>query len=153
MCSKNVLRIIDVNLNRVHEGLRVCEDVVRFILNDASSTKRLKTIRHAIQKIVATSKIDSSLLCEYRNVKTDVGTDFCWLEKKRDWQSIFFANMQRVKESLRVLEEFFRLLDDKAGQNFKELRFKVYDAEKKVIAKSKILSNRKHYPYPKTVIC
>lgn len=153
MQDKNALRIIDVNLNRVQEGLRVCEDVVRFILNDASSTRRLKTIRHTLQRTVAGSKINSLLLCEYRNVKKDVGRDFHWLEKKRDWQSIFFANMQRVKESLRVLEEFFRLLDTKAGKNFKDLRFKVYDAEKKIIAKSKTLSNRKHYPQPKTIIC
>lgn len=153
MCNRNVLRIIDVNLNRAHEGLRVCEDVVRFILNDASSTKRLKTIRHTIQRIIAASKIDSSLLCEYRNVKTDVGTDFYWLEKKKDWQSIFFANMQRVKESLRVLEEFFRLFDNRTGKKFKDLRFKVYDAEKKIIAKSKTLSNRKHHSHPKTIIC
>lgn len=153
MQDKNVLRIIDVNLNRVQEGLRVCEDVVRFILNDASSTRRLKTIRHTLQRTVAGSKINSLLLCEYRNVKKDVGRDFHWLEKKRDWQSIFFANMQRAKESLRVLEEFFRLLDTKTGKNFKDLRFKVYDAEKKIIAKSKTLSNRKHYPQPKTIIC
>lgn len=61
--------------------------------------------------------------------------------------------MQRVKESLRVLEEFFWLLDTGTSRNFKELRFKVYGLEKKIIAKSKILSDSKHYPQPKTIIC
>lgn len=152
-CDRKILRIIDANLNRAREGLRVCEEVMRFILNDSYSTKRLKEIRHAILKVVTASGIDPSLLCEHRNVEKDVGTDFSWLEEKRDWQSIFFANMQRTKESLRVLEEFLRLIDAKAAKGFKELRFKVYGLEKKIIARSKTLSNRKCHPQPTTIAC
>ncbi len=29
-----MLRILDVNLNRIGEGLRLLEDITRFILND-----------------------------------------------------------------------------------------------------------------------
>lgn len=152
LCDKKILRIIDVNLNRAGEGLRVCEEVMRFILNDAYSTKRLKEIRHAIRKIVTASGIDPSLLCEHRNVKEDVGTGFSRLEEKKDWQSIFFANMQRTKESLRVLEEFLRLIDAKAAKGFKELRFKVYGLEKKIIAKSKTLSDHKCHSQPETIV-
>ena len=105
-CDKNILRIIDVNLNRAREGLRVCEDIIRFVLNDASSTRSLKSIRHKIQSIIDSSKIEKESLCISRDVGTDVGTELDWLEARNSWQSIFFANIQRVKESLRVLEEF-----------------------------------------------
>jgi len=36
-----VLRIIDANTNRLKEGLRVCEDIFRFILNAKISRARL----------------------------------------------------------------------------------------------------------------
>lgn len=143
MHSRNIIRIIDANLNRVREGLRVCEDITRFILNDVYSTRSLKALRHKIQRIVAAAKLNKGLLCESRSTKTDVGTDYSWLEKRGDWQSVFFANLQRVKESLRVLEEFFKLFDKKTGKKFKALRFEVYEFEKRVIERSKALSNSK----------
>ena len=88
-----------------------------------------------------------------RDTKSDVGIGFHWLESKTDWQSVFFANMVRVKEALRVLEEFFKLFDSSTGEKFKMLRFEVYDAEKKIVKRSKALSNRKHYSLPKTIAC
>jgi len=45
-----VLRLVDANLDRLGEGLRVLEDVSRFLLNDAILSKRLKTMRHAFVK-------------------------------------------------------------------------------------------------------
>ena len=143
--DKDILRIIDVNLNRAREGLRVCEEVVRFVLNDASLTKGLKSIRHKIQSIIKSADTDEGLLCQARNVKDDVGTELTRLEKRDGWRSIFFANMQRVKESLRVLEEFFKLFDRNTGERFKDLRFQVYEFEKKAIKRSKALSDTKHY--------
>ena len=125
-----IYRVIDVNLNRSREGLRVCEEVARFILNNKPITARFKTLRHDIQKIVSTSKIKASLLHAARNVKADGGKEFSFLERKTDLESIFFANIQRTKESLRVLEEFFKLLDEKAAEKFKKLRFKIYQLEK-----------------------
>ena len=43
-------RIIDANLNRVSEGLRVVEEIARFILSDEKLTGELKLIRHDIHK-------------------------------------------------------------------------------------------------------
>ena len=128
--KSKIYRIIDVNLNRSREGLRVCEEVARFILNNKPITARFKTLRHDIQKIISTSNIKASLLHSARNVKADCGTDFSFLERKTDLESIFFANIQRTKESLRVLEEFFKLLDEKTAEKFKCLRFKIYQLEK-----------------------
>ncbi|MFC2046842.1 hypothetical protein ACFLTK_00995 [Chloroflexota bacterium] len=43
-------RIIDANLNRIGEGLRLLEDSSRLLLNDATLTQQLKTMRHEILK-------------------------------------------------------------------------------------------------------
>jgi thiamine-phosphate pyrophosphorylase len=143
--QKNILRIIDANLNRSREGLRVLEDIVRFILDDASLTRDLKSIRHRLQRIAASSKVNCPQLYEARDSEKDIGKGFSFLEKKKDWQSIFFANLQRIKESLRVLEEFFKLFDDGSGKNFKRLRFKIYEFEKKAFKKTKALSDYKYF--------
>ena len=44
-----LLRILDANSNRSREGLRVCEEVARFVLNSHPLTKDLKRLRHAIK--------------------------------------------------------------------------------------------------------
>ena len=41
-------RIIDANLDRIGEGLRLLEDVARFLLNDSRLTEQLKTMRHEL---------------------------------------------------------------------------------------------------------
>ncbi len=45
-------RIIDANINRASEGIRVLEDLARFYLEDKDLSKRLKEIRHGIRKEV-----------------------------------------------------------------------------------------------------
>jgi hypothetical protein len=133
----------------LQEGLRVCEEVARFILKDTSLTKALKAIRHKAAAILAHSNVSRHLLYISRNTYVDVGREFSLLEKRSSWQGLFFANSQRVKESLRVLEEFFKLFDDRTGGNFKQLRFKFYETEKSIVKRSKALSDSKYYCRPK----
>jgi len=52
--------------------------------------------------------------------------------KRKNYQDIFFANMQRVKESIRVLEEFTKLINKNIAIKFKRLRYDIYELEKKV---------------------
>jgi thiamine-phosphate pyrophosphorylase len=133
--DKPILRIIDVNLNRAKEGLRVCEDIARFILNDPASTRALKLLRHNIQDIIVSSNISIKLLHNARDIKGDCGTPFCGLENKDRWEAVFFANIQRVKEALRVLEEFSKLFKGALGEKFKKLRFRLYEQEKRLTEK------------------
>jgi hypothetical protein len=44
--TKNHYRVIDANLNRLREGIRVVEDIYRYILDDKDIASRLKNIRH-----------------------------------------------------------------------------------------------------------
>lgn len=133
--SKNIMRILDANFNRSREGLRVCEDISRFILNSTSITKDLKLLRHDISEIAKVTSAQSKIFFESRNSKDDVGrASKTYSEmKRRGVNDIFAANMERVKESLRVLEEFFKLINSNRSARFSELRFRAYDLEKKAI--------------------
>ncbi|MFA5199711.1 MAG: thiamine-phosphate pyrophosphorylase [Candidatus Omnitrophota bacterium] len=123
-------RIIDANLNRVKEGLRVCEEITRFILDDRKLTVVFKDIRHGIDELAREIYPVSELINQRKSGK-DVGKSNCRGEfSRRNCKDIFFANIQRIKESLRVLEEFTKLSDKKAALAFKGLRYEVYEIEK-----------------------
>jgi thiamine-phosphate pyrophosphorylase len=128
-------RIIDANLNRVKEGLRVCEEITRFILDNHKFTAQLKEARHKIDCLGAKIYSPAKLLSQ-RRAQTDVGRfNSCGETKRGNCKDIFRANIQRVKESLRVLEEFSKLLDLKVALGFKQLRYKVYEIEKESFKK------------------
>jgi thiamine-phosphate pyrophosphorylase len=134
-------RVIDANLNRVKEGLRVCEEVMRFILDNHKYTALLKKIRHEVD-ILSRKIYSTSVLLATRKSHGDVGRFNSQGELKRsDCKDIFWANLQRVKESLRVLEEFSKLVNIKAAKGFKQLRYDIYEIEKESFKKISALSN------------
>ena len=132
--DKGMYRIIDANFNRAKEGLRVCEDTCRFFYNNRVVTKKYKDIRHELTKII--SRLDILRIIEARDIKRDVGKRSTASESKRaKVDDVFYANSQRTKESLRVLEEFIKLVDRSAAENLKKLRYKVYSLEKGIAKK------------------
>ena len=131
--EKKLLRILDANFNRAKEGLRVCEDICRFILDDSKQTRQFKTLRHRLSTIVASLPLGKLIAC--REIETDVGKSSTAIELKRgNISDIFYANSQRSKESLRVLEEFSKLINVGLAEDFKKIRYQLYALEKKVIA-------------------
>jgi thiamine-phosphate pyrophosphorylase len=125
-----VNRIIDANLNRCREGLRVCEEIARFVVNDHGITLSLKRLRHKLNLASSMLAPKDGLLKERASDK-DVGRLTRAGELKRKGiEDILYANLQRSKESLRVLEEFSKLRSIEAALKFKELRFKLYEIEK-----------------------
>jgi len=134
-----IYRVLDANLNRAAEGMRVCEEVTRFILNDRQLTTLFKNIRHQIFKI--SGVLMREKLIKRRESQQDVGRSLFYGELKRSsYQDIFFANMQRVKESIRVLEEFYKLVDKNTAIKLKKIRYHAYEVEKKVALKLSSLS-------------
>jgi thiamine-phosphate pyrophosphorylase len=129
-----ILRLVDANYNRALEGLRVCEDIARFIKNDKNLTKSLKYLRH---ELCDTIRHDMPLrreeLLACRDVACDLGKGSTPAELRRNsYGDIFAANIQRVKESLRVLEEFSKIVSRKqATLRLKSLRYLTYRLEKK----------------------
>jgi thiamine-phosphate pyrophosphorylase len=130
----HVLRIMDANLNRLSEGLRVMEEFARLILNNQSITTRLKTIRHhAIRGDLAFNRD----LLNARDAVEDIGINLevAGESKTRDITSLLVANSRRVQESLRVLEELSKLPGIKLDSDkFKEARFSSYTIEKEIMA-------------------
>ena len=141
--KKDILRIVDANFNRSREGLRVCEDIARFIMNSPSLTKELKALRHGISKAVNSSPGIASALLGSRDSAGDCGRmpDPAVEIPRQDASDIFTANIERVKESTRVLEEFFKLVDIGLSAKLSRLRFKAYAIEKKAV---KRLSSLRH---------
>lgn len=144
-CSKikSIHRILDANLNRLKEGLRVCEEITRFIIASPALTSNFKKIRHRINSITKCLPANIILLKE-RNSLKDVGRNIYINElKRKDFQDIFFANIQRVKESIRVLEEFSKLINKNIALKFKKTRYSIYEIEKKVAKRISFLYYRR----------
>jgi len=134
--DKNVRRVIDANFNRAREGLRVCEEFVRFFVNDKSLTEDCKKIRNKISSSYNKYTAGKGALFSARDVGGDVGrTGFPFERKREGIPDIFWANIQRTKEALRVLEEFSKLEKKALSDEFRKLRFKVYEIEKKAFRK------------------
>ncbi|MFA5165372.1 MAG: thiamine-phosphate pyrophosphorylase [Candidatus Omnitrophota bacterium] len=134
--KEKLYRIIDANLNRSREGLRVCEEIARFVLDDGGLTKEFKSIRHGISDCIKLYPATLRGIVSTRDSEDDVGNGKQKIEKKHGgWRDVSAANMERVKESLRVLEEFSKLIDKKISDRFKRLRFRAYNAEKKLVSR------------------
>lgn len=127
-------RVIDANFNRAKEGLRVCEDVARFTLDETQITQRYKKIRHQLSDICSLTFKGS--LVRARAIETDVGKKTAVSELRRKTvEDIFYANSQRAKESIRVLEEFLKLTDAHHALSCKKMRYQVYALERQVFEK------------------
>lgn len=118
-------RVIDANLNRLKEGVRVIEDIARYVNNDKTLASKLKEIRHQ-------SRIDDlQNLLNSRDSVNDVLRPTVTSEMNRDsLESIIIANYKRAQESSRVLEEMYKIVDPTLSENFKSLRYALYQLEK-----------------------
>lgn len=119
-------RIIDANLNRAIEGLRVLEEIARFYLDDESLSTELKYCRHELSNV---QDGDYSALLTARDTVNDVGVNIQNPTKRIDILNVFKANIKRLQQSLRVLAEYSAGI----GQDsftFEDLRYKTYTLEK-----------------------
>lgn len=134
--DKKILRIIDANINRLKEGLRVCEDAVRFGLDSAKFTAGFKQVRHRLVEALKVLRVNTAELLVSRDIRKDVGKPSVSSELlRRDFREVFLANLQRIKEAVRVLEEFSKIYDQKAALYFKDIRYRIYNLEKDVFKK------------------
>jgi thiamine-phosphate pyrophosphorylase len=139
--SHQPLRIIDANLNRSSEGLRVLEDVARFLLNDAVLSQRLKTLRHDLAQ--ETKSLSVGLLSRRdseHDVSACMGASYEPETKQslQDLSGLVTANAKRVEESLRVVEELAKLPEMSSMLNstrFEQMRFTLYTLERDLISR------------------
>ncbi|MFA6188820.1 MAG: thiamine-phosphate pyrophosphorylase [Sulfuricurvum sp.] len=120
-----LFRVVDANLNRLKEGIRVIEDIARYVHNDKSLSAALKTLRHQcrIEPLEA--------LLASRDSVNDVLRPTMQSEMNRtDVRSILIANYKRGQESARVLEELYKIVEPVLSEQFKQIRYELYTLEK-----------------------
>jgi len=127
--SPELFRVIDANLNRLREGIRVVEDIVRYRDNNKELAQKLKLLRHK-------TKIKETLeILKERDSVNDVLRSTIKSELNRsDISSIIIANFKRAEESARVLEELYKLCNAEYSENFKYIRYELYTLEKEILA-------------------
>ena len=127
--SSSVWRLIDANLNRALEGLRVCEDIVRFHRDHPRLACQLRALRHALgAAAVRLPGGQLKLLCA-RDSRHDVGRR-APTAAESSLERVLLINFQRAKESLRVLEECARIVSPRCSGTFQAIRFRAYDLER-----------------------
>jgi hypothetical protein len=120
-----LLRVVDANLNRLKEGIRVIEDIARYVHNDKDLASSLKKLRHLcrIEPLEA--------LLASRDSINDVLRPTMQSEMNRtDLRSILIANYKRGQESSRVLEELYKIVEPDMSERFKQIRYELYTLEK-----------------------
>ena len=140
-------RIIDANLNRGNEALRVLEEITRFILDDKNLSEELKLMRHQLSMV---QEADYSKLLAARDTENDVGISIKNPDKRCGIETIFKANIKRLQQVLRVLAEY-SVNNPEHAAAFENMRYKTYTLEKIMWDKLKeqynkyMLENKKLY--------
>ncbi len=140
---RQLLRIIDANLNRSSEGLRVLEDIARFLLNDAELRRRLRTLRHELAQ--ETKSLSAALLSQ-RDSEHDSGRPHPSRQKELTVETsaptglpdLVVANARRVEQALRVMEEVAKLPEVSPVLNpagFERVRFALYALEQHLVSR------------------
>ena len=127
MEESDVLRLLDVNLNRAAEGLRTLEDIARVVRCDVSVASWTKSLRHELARLA--SDIPRSERLKARAVHSDAGTALTsTAEVHRDqWSDLIAAAAERILQSLRVLEESSKRHFPNWSARCKQFRYQAYD--------------------------
>ncbi|NJK41109.1 MAG: thiamine phosphate synthase [Acaryochloridaceae cyanobacterium SU_2_1] len=123
-------RILDANLDRAREGLRVIEEWCRFGLDNQSLTSACKQLRQEL------GGWHSPQLRMARNTPEDPGTALTHPQEQRraDISTVLQVNFSRVQEALRVLEEYGKIENIAMAAAAKQLRYQIYTLESQVLA-------------------
>jgi len=132
--TERIYRIVDANLNRLREALRVVEEYVRFLTGHEHLTAQLKGMRHSLREIEA--RVGREALLGSRNTDTDPLASVTRPEElgRGSVDDVMSANCKRAQEAARVLEEYLkatRFAD--VSPAAKELRFGMYAFEKRLV--------------------
>lgn len=133
MTDPRTARIIDVNLNRLTEGLRVIEDVVRLGLEDRRLLSGIRKLRTQVGRDV---RVLRKRVIPSRKSEVDLGRgDRFDRAKRKSLEDVLLANFKRAEESARVLEEVLKVAEPGLAGEFKAVRFRLYDLEREAVSR------------------
>lgn len=120
-----IYRILDANLDRAREGLRIVEEWCRFGLESANLTDECKHLRQELARWHAPE------LRAARNTPDDPGTELTHPQEQQrsSIEDVLRANLCRIEEALRVLEEYGKLYNPDMAATCKQMRYRVYTLE------------------------
>ena len=123
--DKRIAQIIDANLDRAREGLRVLEDWARFGLGHQDFVIKIKNFRQLL------GKNHLEIYKKSRNNIEDRCKGLSHIEqiKRKDPNKIISSNSARVQEALRVIEEFSREHNINLSKIASEIRYEIYTLE------------------------
>jgi len=128
-----IYQIIDANLDRAREGLRVLEDWARFGLGKKKYVQRIKNFRQILGKnhleVYKQSRNRIEDKCKGLTHKEQIN--------RKTSDQIISSNSGRVQEALRVIEEFSRLHNYELSKIASEIRYKIYTLEIDLLSLSK----------------
>ena len=124
-----VCRILDANLDRAREGLRIIEEWCRFGLNSVQFSEECKQLRQEL------ASWHNAELRAARDTPGDPGIQLTHAQEQHraSLGALLQANFCRVEEALRVLEEYGKLYHPKMGGAFKQMRYRVYTLESNLL--------------------
>lgn len=135
METENVYRVLDANLNRLREGIRVVEEYYRFVSSNDGLAKELKILRHMVRDI--DDGICTRKLLNARDSESDpFSVGLIAKEGQRgNMNELLSANLRRAQEAARVLEEYLKVIDGLSSLSYiaKKIRFALYTIEKKQV--------------------
>ncbi|MGB9688869.1 thiamine phosphate synthase [Thermogutta sp.] len=124
--AMGLYRIVDAAINRALEGLRVVEDYVRFVLDDPFLMGEVKDTRHAFSRLAGEFPMTYRLAA--RETQFDVGTRIKHSHemKRESVEGLIDANLSRVREAIRSVEECAKVLQPELAERFEQLRYRCY---------------------------
>ena len=128
-----IFQIIDANLDRAREGLRVLEDWARFGLGENDYVIKIKNFRQIL------GKNHKEIYKQTRNYIEDQSKGISHQEQlnRKTPEKIISSNAGRVQEALRVVEEFSRLHNYELSKIASEIRYEIYSLEIELLSLSK----------------
>ena len=132
-----IFQIIDANLDRAREGLRVIEDWARFGLGKRKYAERIKNFR----QILGSHHLE--IYKQSRNYVEDQCKGLTHKEQinRKTPEQIISSNSGRVQEALRVIEEFSRINNNELSKIASDIRYEIYTMEVELLN----LSQHKKY--------
>lgn len=132
--GRAVQRLLDANLDRAREGLRVLEDWARFGLDRADLVVRTKDLRQRL------GAVHGDHLKLARHTATDPGAGMAHPAQRERLQpeQVLAANAGRVQEALRVIEEFGRVQEPDLAAEATAVRYVLYDLEVDLLRASRL---------------
>jgi thiamine-phosphate pyrophosphorylase len=127
-----IARILDANVNRAREAMRVMEDAARFALNDEALSAELKSLRHDLRAALAS--LPEGWLEANRDTPGDVGSAISTEGEmsRANLADVIIAAGKRLAEALRVIEETAKTVDADMAREIESLRYRAYDLDQRL---------------------